>query len=166
MYPAAATSTAGASALKWTTRTWASSQLGEGASCSTWAEIEASAPVAAIVYEAPCRRGDVGVDDRIGRGAGREDLHVVVAGRDLKVARNRPERHARQGRDRGTVELNVDRRRVGRRVQDSDHCGIGGADRSGGRDDQDAGGEQARDACAGGLSRWVSLALAAAAQLV
>ena len=35
------------------TRTWAVVQLGEGSSRSTWAPIDATAPVAAIVYEAP-----------------------------------------------------------------------------------------------------------------
>ena len=44
---------AGASALKWTTRTEALSQSGAGSSSRTWAVMEATASVAAIVYLAP-----------------------------------------------------------------------------------------------------------------
>ena len=82
--------------------------------------IEATAPVAAIVYIGACGQRHVGIDDRGGRGPGRVDLDVVVAGRDVEVTGDRAERHVGQRVDDRVVEIDVDRGSVGRGVQDAD----------------------------------------------
>ena len=128
---------AGASALKWTTRTEALSQLGAGSSSRTWAAMERDRVGGGDRVLGAGRDGHIGVDDRAVRGAGGEDLDVVLPGRDLEVVGDRPEGHVGECVHDGVVEMDVDRGGIRRPVQDADHGRVsrGGGSRERERED-------------------------------
>ena len=116
-----ATSTAGASALKWMTRTCAPVAVGGGLVLDDLGLDRGNRVGGGDRVVTAGRDGHIRVDDGTGRRAGRVDLDVVGTRGDAEVPGDRAERDVRQGIDLDVVEVDVDGRGIGRGVEDADH---------------------------------------------
>ncbi len=133
-------STAGASALKWTTRTCAMPSCGMGSSVRTCASMLSSMLVAATVVMVPAPKSrSTGTDDgAVGRvSASCHDLDGVGATGNLEVLGKHAEGHI--GQDGATVGVDVDGRSVRAEVPDADLGGFLVLREGAGRESHDRG---------------------------